>query len=1474
MFFIDVCQTTTPIDSSPTASATPTAATTTPEAAAAATALAVVAPTPTQTPPPQPPPPPPTTSSVSSSIETTSSSLANTSAPTCAPADSTQTTGDQSLTDDSDVIKIGYLTNIHGRNYQQRQGIVISGAITYAIEKVNNETGKFLGKRIELIANDTEGQTLLSTSALLHQWRQGAVAFFGPEDSCEVEATIASAINLPMISYKCADSKASNKHLYRTFVRTHPPDTQIVNSVLSLLSYFKWRKFSIITEKSIQFQTVARTLAERARALNFTINSESKFENIYTCCVEHKSCCQDALYNIIEDTFKRTRIYVFLGTTNDLINMMQVMQVKNLIYNGDYLVIYIDLDQYSTQHSYKYFWRTDMDPATKRTMIEAARSLLVVVTSPPNTDGFLDFEENVRVYNTLPPFNFKQPFANLKKHITVYASYLYDAFMLYADALEETIKSGADIHDGVAIVRRIINRKNYQSVSGPWMNIDSNGDVEGNYSVLALRPITEHDSKDVPSKKVVDFNYTMLPVCNFYYENSTLLLTGTIDWVKGGRPPLDEPVCAYDGSICRKPPDFSRKRLAMIQCGVLLTVSIIVFQVYRNWKKEQEIAGLLWRMDEDDLQFHGNQLNRTHSRTSFTSQMSSDSAGLRAKTYTKTATYKGAIVAIKELQLRDKDIPRASKIEMKQIKEIRHDNVNQFIGACIKHDLNLIYIVTEYCSKGSLQDILDNSDVKLDSMFVSSLVFDLLAGLNYLHHSEIKFHGNLKSSNCLITSRWVLKITDFGLHNFRSKESTSLSSRENMRHTHYRNQLWKAPELLRDEHMIGNQKTDVYAFGIILHEIIGRHGPFGIDTTSMKPENMVDSIKNPKICSSANLIVDHQSSQNKLNANNSRPMATSQTTSSNLADRSSTGGGSGQRGQWATGRSQYQSNISSSVAGAAAMTTTTAATATSQPTSTMTTTSQNHQTNRQNDMNFAQLNHRRLQLKQSSGFIQFEHYKQHGVLKQQQQQQQTTNLDQPTLNAFEMMSSKETNSCERKNFNDFNVNHNGNDSCMADDHDMHTRITSETPFLSGGGGDENDNPLKTTNAPMNHIGSQPQHQFHPQSSNRTRQVDTLVLFRPDINLVQCPQYIIDTMRDCWSEQPELRPDLATLKRRLERMRQGTKHNIMDNMMAMMERYANNLEEIVQERTAQLSEEKKKTEVLLHRMLPPSVANQLMVGEEVEPESFDAVTIFFSDIVGFTTMSSKSTPMEVVVFLNDLYTLFDAIIREYNVYKVETIGDAYMVVSGLPVRVSDHAGEIASMAIELLKSVEDFRIRHLPNEVLQLRIGLHTGPVVAGVVGTTMPRYCLFGDTVNTASRMESHGEALRIHTSPTTKEHLEKSGNYVLESRGIIHLKGKGDLETYWLLGHKDQTVQNRHDPNNIATNNVGLFDAIGQIEGKKKSPRVAHNQSGLAGAGTVGNLGGGGGGGSVGGGGGGGGAGELFKLNCYTATPAAAMTK
>ncbi|KAK9512103.1 hypothetical protein O3M35_000601 [Rhynocoris fuscipes] len=291
------------------------------------------------------------------------------------------------------------------------------------------------------------------------------------------------------------------------------------------------------------------------------------------------------------------------------------------------------------------------------------------------------------------------------------------------------------------------------------------------------------------------------------------------------------------------------------------------------------------------------------------------------------------------------------------------------------------------------------------------------------------------------------------------------------------------------------------------------------------------------------------------------------------------------------------------------------------------------------------------------------------------------------------------------------------------------------------------------------------------------------LIRPSVSKGAAPPEAINIMRQCWAELPEMRPDFNTIHDLFKTLNQGRKANFVDTMFQMLEKYSNNLEDLIRERTEQLDMEKKKTEQLLNRMLPSYVAEKLKLGMPVDPEEYNEVTIYFSDIVGFTTISAYSTPFEVVDLLNDLYTCFDATINAYNVYKVETIGDAYMVAGGLPLRTADHAEQVATMALDLLHQSGKFRIRHLPFTPLRLRIGLHTGPCCAGVVGLTMPRYCLFGDTVNTASRMESSGSAWRIHISESTKNKLEASGGYHIECRGLTELKGKGRIMTYWLLG-------------------------------------------------------------------------------------------
>ncbi|XP_049772085.1 retinal guanylyl cyclase 2 [Schistocerca cancellata] len=494
------------------------------------------------------------------------------------------------------------------------------------------------------------------------------------------------------------------------------------------------------------------------------------------------------------------------------------------------------------------------------------------------------------------------------------------------------------------------------------------------------------------------------------------------------------------------------------------------------------------------------------------------------------ARYNGDLVQLKELPVQGTFELKSKAMDvLMTLHGLRHENVNPLLGCLV--DSSRPALVFEWCSRGSLEDVLVQDEIKLDWSFRLSLLTDLVRGMRYLHTTPVRVHGYLTSRNCVIDARWVLKVTDYGLPAFYEAQNIPPPCKS------ARDLLWTAPELLRNPALRkqGSQPGDVYSFGIVMQEVVVRGEPFCM--LALSPEEILEKVKRPP-----------------------------------------------------------------------------------------------------------------------------------------------------------------------------------------------------------------------------------------------------PLIRPSVSKGAAPPEAINIMRQCWAEQPDMRPDFGAVHDLFKKLNHGRKVNFVDTMFQMLEKYSNNLEELIRERTEQLDMEKKKTEQLLNRMLPSSVADKLKLGMPVDPEDFREVTIYFSDIVGFTTISAYSTPFQVVDLLNDLYTCFDATINAYNVYKVETIGDAYMVVGGLPVRITDHADQVATMALDLLHQSGRFRIRHLPGTPLRLRIGLHTGPCCAGVVGLTMPRYCLFGDTVNTASRMESTGSAWRIHLSQATKEQLDKVGGYQLEYRGETDIKGKGKMHTYWLL--------------------------------------------------------------------------------------------
>ncbi|KAF3706906.1 Atrial natriuretic peptide receptor 1 [Channa argus] len=656
----------------------------------------------------------------------------------------------------------------------------------------------------------------------------------------------------------------------------------------------------------------------------------------------------------------------------------------------------------------------------------------------------------------------------------------YDGVMLYSQALNETLREqrGPALGQGKhqrpkqdVVTRRMWNRT-FPGVMGV-VEMDEFGDRQMDF---ALWDMTNVDSGE----------FQVVCVYNGSMKQLVMQSGRSFQW-PGGAPPPDIPECGFknDKPACLARTVSMHQMLAIVICFVFVIIVTVTVFIYRKLKLESELAAHLWRVSWDDVQMSNldKVLRKTCSRLTMSLKGSNYGSLMtmegNLQIYTKTGYYKGNLAAIKYITKKRIELTRKVLFELKHMRDVQNEHLTRFIGACI--DPPNMCIITEYCPRGSLQDLMESDSITLDWMFRYSLVNDIVKGMAFLHNSVIISHGNLKSSNCVVDSRFVLKITDYGL------ESLRTSSCPEDTHAFYARKLWTAPELLRSDcpSPCGTQKGDIYSFGIILQEVAILRGVFYLDPQTLTPKDIIQAV------------------------------------------------------------------------------------------------------------------------------------------------------------------------------------------------------------IQGG----------------------------------------IPPLRPSLCFHSHSEELGVLMQRCWSEEPSERPDFNTIKILLRKQHRGHGSNILDNLLSRMEQYANNLEELVEERTQAYHEEKRKAEALLYQILPhipassrvrvcsSSVAEQLKRGETVQAEAFDSVTIYFSDIIGFTSLSAESTPLQVVTLLNDLYTCFDAIIDNFDVYKVETIGDAYMVVSGLPVR------------------------------------------------------------------------NALRIHVSEATRQVLQEFSCFQLQLRGVIEVKGKGCMRTYWLLGEDNTQV-------------------------------------------------------------------------------------
>ena len=274
--------------------------------------------------------------------------------------------------------------------------------------------------------------------------------------------------------------------------------------------------------------------------------------------------------------------------------------------------------------------------------------------------------------------------------------------------------------------------------------------------------------------------------------------------------------------------------------------------------------------------------------------------------------------------------------------------------------------------------------------------------------------------------------------------------------------------------------------------------------------------------------------------------------------------------------------------------------------------------------------------------------------------------------------------------------------------------------------------------------------------------------------------------------------LAEQNEALQQLNASLEQKVAERTLELTTANAQLQQEIAERKQAQdaLKIEQEKSEQLLLNILPKAIAEQLKqdanshreVGVAIA-QQFEKATILFADIVGFTSLSTRISATELVNLLNDIFSGFDQLAERHGLEKIKTIGDAYMVAGGLPVVRADHAEAIANMALDIQETIQNFQIEkgeafyRASGTPLSIRMGIHTGPVVAGVIGTRKFIYDLWGDTVNVASRMESQGEPGCIQVTAATYQLLKDK--YAFKERGALAVRGKGNMVTYWLIGKK-----------------------------------------------------------------------------------------
>uniref|UniRef100_A0A8D0CLM5 Guanylate cyclase n=1 Tax=Scleropages formosus TaxID=113540 RepID=A0A8D0CLM5_SCLFO len=943
-------------------------------------------------------------------------------------------------------------------------------------------------------------------------------AFLGPANPgyCTSAALLARSWNKGILSWSCLKPNMDNG-MYPTFMRPMPLSSRVLFAVLR---FFHWAHVAIITSEEDLWEATGQELASSLRALGLPLSTVVTME-----------MDKEGPRKALEEIRNAHRVRVVIMCMHSVLiggepqqKLLTTAMDMRMIDRG---YIFIPYDTLLYALPYKDVKYPALANNTK--LRKAYDSVLTVTMDSGERDfyeAFKDAQDSYEIRSSSSP-----------EQVSPFFGSIYNMLYFLAMSVEQARLAGGRWVSGDVLAQSKGDFE-FDGFNQPLFAGDYGEGMQARYVVL------DTDGRE-PALTVTH----VLEAAHTHGKFGGLKYTGRSIHFAGATPNND-PNCWFSPYIACSGGEALRWLMIVFVCHwmcVCVSCAEVIPGFLYLFRGRMPVGFGLGGLGGggsskiiltlDDLVFINTQVSKKVSRVPCEkgSNIEQSFCGVFLKFYRIHRVLQGDWVWLKKCPNGESilEVNRSAQAVFSKLRDMRQENLNLFLG--LFFDSGIFGIVTEHCTRGSLEDLLNNEDMRLDWMFKSSLLTDLIRGMKYLHHHKI-IHGRLKSRNCVVDGRFVLKVTDYGFNAIMLSQNIAMEAHTKPTFMKKFRFLLRDPPLEKK----GTFQADVYSFSIIMQEVISRNAPFCM--LDMPAEEIVAKVRSPP-----------------------------------------------------------------------------------------------------------------------------------------------------------------------------------------------------------------------------------------------------PLCRPSVSVDEAPLECIQIMKQCWSEEPERRPTFEEIFKQFKSVNKGKKTNIIDSMLRMLEQYSSNLEDLIRERTEELEVERAKTENLVAQITPSpwTVALALKTGKPVKPEHFDEVTLYFSDIVGFTTISALSDPIEVVDLLNDLYTLFDAIIGQHDVYKVETIGDAYMVASGVPNRNGNrHAAEVSNMSLDILHCVGAFKMRHMPDVKVKIRIGLHSGELVAGVVGLTMPRYCLFGDTVNTASRMESTGLPYRIHLNQRTVDilHSLKLG-YKVDLRGKTELKGKGVEDTYWLVG-------------------------------------------------------------------------------------------